>query len=178
MHTNTFFLSICLHGSSRALTVCYTSYQKTLFVASTTYMYRSRVQFSFHVRNYTSIIYMVLCTVHSASFSGTWTHVAPRSEPAMCICSAQLSRDTSGGFQFYALVGWRWGGPHSLEREKGMTLTRPNTSVAVWGMLPWRWGEGYFSPPHGAAPSVHRPSVHMPNWDTPTHPLWWQSSRQ
>jgi len=21
-----------------------------------------------------------------------------------------------------------------------MTLTRPNTSVAVWGMHPWRWG--------------------------------------
>lgn len=72
----------------------------------------------FHVRNYTSIIYMVLRTVRSASFSGTWTHVAPRSEPAMCICSAQWSRDTSGGFQFYALVGWRWGGPHSLERER------------------------------------------------------------
>lgn len=167
--TQTLFLSICLHSHLPSA---------ASLIMFATYMYTSCIQFSFHVCNHINIIYTALCTQHSASFSGTWTHVTPCSEITSDV-HLQSPMVTWHIWRFPVLCpSWleMRGTSQPKEREKGMTLTRPNTSVAVWGMLPWRWGEGYFSLSHGAGPSVHRHSVHMPNWDTPTHPR--QSSRQ
>lgn len=141
-----------------------------------TFMYTSDVQLSFHMLH---IICSVFCSHLSVSFSGTWTHTQPPvvPKPAMCICRTQWSCDTSGGFQFYALVGLRWGGPRRLvrEREKEMTLTRPNTSVAVWRMCLWRWGRAIF---HCFTVYCHRCSVLVSMCQTETLPLWQESIRR
>ncbi len=164
MHTNTFvYPSVC------------TPIYRLLQVLS-----RSQHICTHHVFNphFMYAIISILFTQHSASFSGTWTHVTPCSEITSDV-HLQSPMVTWHIWRFPVLCpSWleMRGTSQPKEREKGMTLTRPNTSVAVWGMLPWRWGEGYFSLSHGAGPSVHRHSVHMPNWDTPTHPR--QSSRQ
>jgi len=140
-------------------------------------MFTSCIQFSFHIHNYTSIIYTTLCTTRSASFSGTWTHVPPRSEITSDVY-LQSPVVTWHIWRFPVLCpSWLEMRRTSQPRE---TETERERKGWHWLVLTLQWPcEGCT---HGGGGGLFLStswcstiSVHMPNWDTPTHPLWRQT---